>query len=74
MPRAINYLAYPSCKAKAELFGSDLISAGDVKFGAAFVGLGGVQTVCAAGAVPGTFLPTYLRRRWLGTGAQSPGR
>ena len=38
------------------------------------VGLGGVQTVCVAGAVPGTFLPTYLRRRWLGTGAQSPGR
>ena len=50
------------------------ISAVDVEFGAAFVGLGGVQTVCVAGAVPGTFLPTYLRRRWLGTGAQSPGR
>ena len=38
----------------------------DVKFGGAFVGLGGVQAVCAAGAVPGTFLPTYLRRRCWG--------
>jgi len=44
------------------------------KFGAVFVGLGGVQTVCSAVAVPSRFLPTYLRRRWLGTGAQPPGR
>ena len=34
---------------------------------AAFVGLGDMQTVCTAGAVPGAFLPTYLRRRRLGT-------
>ena len=25
-----------------------------------------MQTVCSAAAVPGRFLPTYLRRRWLG--------
>ena len=44
------------------------------KIGGAFVGLGEMQTVCNVAAVPGRFLPTYLRRRWLGTGAQSPGR